>query len=49
MEMFVRVDLYASEDGPVMGELTANPHGGKGYTDFADLWLGSLWRGNTGV
>ncbi len=49
LRMFVRVDLYASDNGPVMGELTVNPHGGKGYTEDADLWLGSLWRGKTGA
>ncbi len=47
--MFIRIDLYATTRGPVFGEFTLNPHGGKGYTPEADRWLGTLWRGDLGV
>ncbi len=49
LNMFVRVDLYASPDGPVFGELTPFPHGGKGYTKDGDIWLGAKWRGTEGA
>ncbi|MDV7143432.1 ATP-grasp fold amidoligase family protein [Tropicimonas sp. TH_r6] len=48
MNSFVRVDLYASTDGPVFGELTAFPHGGNGYMEDADVFLGQQWRGYYG-
>ena len=41
---FVRVDLYASEEGAVFGELAAAPAGGKGLTRYADEYLERLWR-----
>jgi TupA-like ATPgrasp len=47
--MFVRIDLYATTRGPVFGEFTLNPHGGKGYAPDGDRWLGAMWRGATGV
>lgn len=48
LNMFMRVDLYATSRGPVFGEFTPQPHGGKGFTTDADQWLGSLWRGKEG-
>lgn len=47
--MFLRVDLYATTHGPVFGEFTPNPHGGRNYVPAADRWLGSLWRGLLGA
>jgi len=32
----------------VFGEFTPQPHGGKGFTEWADEWLGSLWEGKEG-
>ena len=49
LNMFMRVDLYATSRGPVFGEFTPQPHGGKGFTPAADRWLGSLWRGKEGA
>lgn len=42
---FVRVDMYASNRGPVFGEFTFFPHGGKNFTPEADRYLGELWPG----
>jgi TupA-like ATPgrasp len=47
--MFIRVDLYATTRGPVFGEFTLNPHGGKHYMPDSDQWLGAQWRGDLGV
>ena len=49
LNMFMRVDLYATSRGPVFGEFTPQPHGGKGFTTVADQWLGSLWCGKEGA
>jgi hypothetical protein len=46
--MFMRIDLYATTRGAVFGEFTPQPHGGKGFTEWADEWLGSLWEGKEG-
>jgi hypothetical protein len=46
---FARVDLYADDQGPVFGELTQFPHGGKGYLELADIELGRHWRGIDGA
>lgn len=48
LNMFMRIDLYASKRGVIFGEFTPQPHGGNGYTDEANKWLGSLWRGKEG-
>jgi TupA-like ATPgrasp len=44
LNVFVRIDMYATDHGPVFGEFTAYPHAGKDYTPQADAWLGSLWK-----
>lgn len=49
VSMFMRIDMYATTNGACFGEFTPQPHGGNGYTEEADLWLGSLWRGIEGV
>jgi hypothetical protein len=49
LDMFMRIDMYATTRGAVFGEFTPTPHGGKGYTKEADQWLGSLWRGVEGA
>ena len=46
--VFMRIDLYATTPGAVFGEFTPQPHGGKGFTEWADEWLGSLWEGKEG-
>jgi hypothetical protein len=42
---FTRVDLYAMNKGVVFGEFTPTPHGGRGFTKWTDIWLGSMWKG----
>ncbi|MFZ3585015.1 ATP-grasp fold amidoligase family protein [Loktanella sp. DJP18] len=49
LNSFARVDLYAAQTGPIFGEITAYPHGGKGYLEEADLYLGRQWRGYYGA
>lgn len=49
LNAFIRVDLYADRRGPVFGELTPFPHGGKGYMADADRHLGRMWRGVYGA
>jgi len=43
---FVRVDLYAANSGPVVGELTMSPEGGDVHFSNArlDLFLGEQWK-----
>ena len=36
LNCFMRIDMYATNKGPVFGELTPTPEGGIGYTDFDD-------------
>ncbi len=43
-DTFIRVDLYASERGPLFGEFTATPHVGANYSAFAEDYMGRLWR-----
>jgi hypothetical protein len=49
LNMFMRVDMYATTRSAVFGEFTPTPHGGKRYTREADRWLGSLWKGVEGA
>jgi hypothetical protein len=48
LNIFMRIDMYATTRGAVFGEFTPTPHGGKGYTEQADRWLGRLWTGEEG-
>lgn len=48
LNIFLRVDLFASHRGPVFCEFTAFPHDGNGFTPRADAWLGSLWQTRDG-
>jgi len=45
---FVRVDIYDSNRGPIIGELTCFPEGGTGKLSppHYDYWLGSFWNFN---
>ncbi|HMS95195.1 MAG TPA: ATP-grasp fold amidoligase family protein [Tabrizicola sp.] len=43
LNIFVRVDMFASHRGPVFCEFTAHPSNGSFYTPRADAWLGSHW------
>lgn len=43
LNIFLRIDMYATTRGPVFGEFTAYPHNGLAYTPRGDAWLGSLW------
>ncbi len=41
---FVRVDLYETADGPVLGEITRGPGGAQHYRDDHDEAMGLLWE-----
>jgi len=45
---FMRIDMYATGDGPVFGEFTPTPEGGKGFTEWADKYLATFWKGLEG-
>ena len=47
--IYMRIDMYPTNRGAVFGEFTPTPHGGNGYSDFADRYLGSFWKGKEGV
>ena len=47
--IYMRIDMYATNRGAVFGEFTPTPHGGNGYSEFADRYLGSFWKGEEGV
>lgn len=49
LNRFTRVDLFATKRGVVFGEFTPTPHGGRGFTKWADIWLGSMWDGVEGA
>jgi glycosyltransferase involved in cell wall biosynthesis len=47
--IYMRIDMFATSKGAVFGEFTPTPHGGNGYSEFADKYLGSFWKGEEGV
>ena len=49
MGIYMRIDMFATNRGAVFGEFTPTPHGGKGYSEFADKYLGGFWKGEEGV
>ena len=46
---FMRIDMYATDKGPVFGEFTPAPEGGEGFTEWADRYLATFWEGEEGV
>ena len=49
MGSFMRIDMYATHKGAVFGEFTPTPEGGKGFTEWADKYLGTFWKGVEGA
>jgi len=49
LNRFTRIDLFATDRGVVFGEFTPTPHGGRGFTKWADKWLGEMWVGVEGA
>ena len=49
LDCFMRIDMYATIDGPVFGEFTPTPEGGLGFTEWADRYLATFWNGLEGV
>jgi len=49
LNRFTRVDLFATNRGVVFGEFSPTPHGGRGFTKWADMWLGDMWQGVEGA
>ena len=47
--IYMRIDMFATKRGAVFGEFTPTPHGGKGYSDYAEKYLAGFWRGEEGV
>lgn len=47
--IYMRIDMFPTNRGAVFGEFTPTPHGGNGYSNFADEYLGSFWKGEEGV
>lgn len=45
---FVRVDIYDSHRGPIIGEMTCFPEGATGRfsPSHYDDWLGNFWKFN---
>jgi hypothetical protein len=41
---YVRIDLYASERGPVFGEFSPTPSDGRAFTAAADAYFESFWK-----
>lgn len=42
--IFVRIDLFASDQGGVFGEFSATPSKGRGFTPFANASFNELWE-----
>ena len=49
LNCFMRIDMFATDKGPVFGEFTPTPEGGKGYTEWGDKYLATFWRGIEGA
>lgn len=41
---YIRVDLYATDNGPVLGELTTYSHSGLGFTEYGQFVLAQAWE-----
>lgn len=41
---YIRVDLYDTENGIALGEVTVFSHGGKGFTEFGNFVLSQAWE-----
>ncbi len=41
---FLRVDLYATDQGAVFGEFTVHPYGGSFFSEYGNRLLGELWQ-----
>lgn len=46
---YARVDLYATERGPVLGEITSFPNMGRGFSEYGNILLGQTWEIFEGV
>lgn len=44
LDDYTRVDLYATSNGPMLGEITTWSAGGVGYTDFGDYVFSQAWE-----
>ncbi len=41
---YIRIDMYASNNGPVLGELTTYSHSGLGFTEYGSTILSQAWE-----
>ncbi len=46
---FMRIDMYATDKGPIFREFTPIPERPEGYTEWADRYLATFWNGMEGV
>lgn len=44
LDDYVRVDMYATTQGPVLGEISSFTHAGLGFTDYGETVLGQCWE-----
>jgi hypothetical protein len=48
LNIFIRIDMFATTRGPVFCEFTGYPSSGNGFTPRGDAWLGSFWKTRDG-
>jgi hypothetical protein len=48
LDIFIRIDMYATDRGPVFGEFTGYPGSGMNFTPRVNAWLGSHWTTRDG-
>lgn len=44
LQDYARVDCYASAEGPLLGEVSTMPNGGREFTEFGDTILSQAWE-----
>lgn len=44
LDDYIRVDMYATPDGPVLGELSSFTNAGAGFTQYGDTILAQSWE-----
>ena len=42
---FMRIDMFATENGPVFDKFELNPEDGEGFTEYAEKYLATFWNG----
>ena len=42
---FMRIDMFATENGPVFDKFVLNPEDGEGFTEYTEKYLATFWNG----